>query len=246
MKCLDTREREKNILHLVVESYIVESKPISSGYLYKKFSLSCSTATIRSVMESLEKKGLLSHVYTSSGRVPTQEGFQCYVANLKEEERFEEDTNSVHSEVFFSVEIDVSIEESFNRALDTLSEISGYISLVAFEGKFIFKGTRFIFDYPEFEDVRKLKSVFYTLEVKIQELQDLLSNYFTGGVGILIGDEIGFKEISDCSLVIAGLNLRDLSGSLALLGPMRMDYVKAVSSICRVRRQLEETVGRML
>lgn len=245
MRHVDTKQREKNVLHLVVESYIAQKKPISSSYLCEHFGLSCSTATIRSVMESLERRGFLSHVHTSSGRVPTQEGFKQYVNDLKGEEKLREGV-SIQSADFFEVEEGLSIVEVFNKALDNLSEMSGYTSLFTFEGKCVFKGTRFIFNQPEFEDIHKLRSVFYTLEVKIQELQEVLSHYLDEEVNILIGDDIGFEEISDCSLIVSGLNLKSLSASLALLGPMRMDYVKAVSALYFVRQQVEETVKRIL
>ena len=99
---------------------------------------------------------------------------------------------------------------------------------------------------PEFEDIHRLKLVFYALEVKIQELQEVLSHYFDDEVNIIIGDDIGFEEISDCSLIVSGLNLKDLSASLGLLGPMRMDYIKAVSALNFVRQRLENTVGRIV
>ena len=46
-------------------------------------------------------------------------------------------------------------------------------------------------------------------------------------IKILIGDDIGFQEISDCSLVVSGVRDKDLSFALGVLGPVRMDYRKA-------------------
>ncbi len=99
---------------------------------------------------------------------------------------------------------------------------------------------------PEFEDVRRLKDIFYTLEVKMGALQNLLFDSIDDGIRILIGDDIGFEEIADCSLVISGLRDKDLSFAFALLGPMRMNYNKATSSLQSVRNRLKETVEEFI
>ncbi|MBN2484282.1 MAG: hypothetical protein JXD21_08815 [Candidatus Omnitrophica bacterium] len=243
----DSKKREFEVLNLVVQHYIKESKPISSGYLCDRANLSCSSATVRNVMESLEKKGYLSHIHTSSGRVPTQEGFQYYVGRLKEENMLDEEIVGLLQErIIADMEIDLrharDIEYIFDRTLDVLATISGYASLVAisgFEDKFFFRGMRFIFNQPEFEDIHRLKSLFYALEVKIDDLQDLLFRYTKEDMCILIGDQIGVSDISGCSMVISGIEHSDLTASLALLGPMRMDYVRAVSALHSVKHNLE-------
>jgi transcriptional regulator of heat shock response len=240
LKVSDTKEREDKILDLIVEAYIKESKPVSSSHLCQKYHLPYSSATIRNVMETLEKKGLLSHIHTSSGRVPTKKGFKYYVEHLKREEVV--DSRNLGLSIYDSAS---SGEQNIDRALDVLSENSGYASFLAVSGKdhkLFFRGTRFMLEQPEFEDIKKLKSVFYALEVKLSKLEELLLHYFNEQVKILIGDEIGFEEISDCSLVVSGSGEKNISYSLALLGPMRMDYIKAVSCLCSIKKQFEEII----
>jgi len=238
MRHIDTQKREEEILELVVKSYIKESKPISSGYLCEKFKLPYSSATIRNIMETLEKKGLLSHIYTSSGRVPTKEGFKKYVKMLKKR-RFKEKKLNINLSTS-------SIEEFILKAVDILANLSGYLSLGAisfYKKKILFRGTRFIFEQPEFEDIKKARDLFYLLEVRINILYELLFSYSNKQISILIGDEIGAKEIADCSLVISGLQTKNVGACLALLGPIRMDYAKAISSLYTVRKKLEEFIG---
>ncbi|RKY40351.1 MAG: hypothetical protein DRP76_02125 [Candidatus Omnitrophota bacterium] len=238
MRHIDTKKREEEILQLVVESYIKESNPISSGYLCQRFKLPYSSATVRNVMESLEKRGFLSHIHTSSGRVPTEEGFRKYVKMLRKKQFKER-----------KIKMDLSarsIEEIILKAVDILANLSGYLSLGALSfgrEKVLFRGTRFIFEQPEFEDLEKARALFYLLEVKISILYKLLFSSLDEHINILVGDEIGAKEISDCSLVISGLQIKKIEASLALLGPMRMDYARAISSICTVRRKLKELIG---
>ncbi|MDP2922820.1 MAG: hypothetical protein Q8O30_03755 [Candidatus Omnitrophota bacterium] len=241
VKAVDTREREKEILNLVVETYIKESKPISSTHLCERCNLPYSSATVRNTMESLEKKGLLSHIHTSSGRVPTREGFKEYVGNLKEEEM----VNQYPVSLDFYDSASHGIEWVANHALDILAQSSGYTSFMAISGrdeKLFFRGARFILEQPEFEDIHRVKNLFYTLEVKLYQLQELMFHCFNENVKILIGDEIGFDEIAECSLVVSGAHEKNLSFALALLGPMRMDYIKAASCLCSTKNQLREVI----
>ena len=229
VKFIGCKDREEEILDFVIESYIKESQPISSTYLCRRYHLPYSSATVRNVMEALEKKGWLSHVHISSGRVPTKNGFKHYVEHLKEEDFIKQE---------FVVDLypcSVSrIDNAISYILDVLAQTSGYISLVAISGEdegVFFRGTRFMLQQPEFEDITRLRNLFYTLEVKLNEFQHLLFDCIGEKIKILIGDEIGFKEIADCSLVVSGTREKDLSLAFALLGPMRMDYVKAASCL---------------
>lgn len=246
-RIVNSQERETEILDCLIDSYIKESKPISSGYLQERYGLPYSSATIRNVLVSLEDKGLILHLHTSSGRVPTQEGFKRYVARLLQE-GITKDYPIVSN---FSLFEESDIEEAVHYALDILAQESGYTSLVALSEKrqglrgderVFLHGTRFIFNQPEFGDIMRLRNIFYALEVRINELQDLLLRSFDEQVKILIGDEIGLDEIIDCSLVVSGAKTEDVTFSLGLLGPMRMDYARASSCLYTIRKQLEKII----
>ncbi|MCK5288918.1 MAG: hypothetical protein KAJ79_07605, partial [Candidatus Omnitrophica bacterium] len=109
-----------------------------------------------------------------------------------------------------------------------------------------FKGVRCILDQPEFEDIERLKHIIYALEVRMIDIQDLLFSCIDDEVKIVIGDDIGFSEISDCSLVISGLKEKDVEFAIALLGPIRMNYMKATACLNSVREQLEVIVDNFL
>lgn len=240
VKTVNTRERESEILNLLVEAYIKETKPISSQRLCEKYKLPYSSATVRHILETLEKKGLLSHIHTSSGRVPTTKGFKHYVECLKQEEM----KKNYPMQLRFYKRI-ADRGQIINKALDVLAENSGYASFLAISGenhKLFFRGTRFILEQPEFENIERLKNVFYTLEVRLEQIEELLLNYFDKQTKILVGDEIGFEEISDCSLVVSGSGERKILYSLALLGPIRMDYIRAVSCLNSIKNHLEEVI----
>lgn len=75
-------EREKLILRAVVHSYITSAEPVGSRSIVKRFDMGLSPATVRNVMSDLEEYGYLQQLHTSSGRVPTDEGYRYYVDYL--------------------------------------------------------------------------------------------------------------------------------------------------------------------
>lgn len=249
-KTVDTKIREEEILDLVIDAYTRESKPIGSSYLCSKYRLPYSSATVRNVMEKLESKGLLSHLHTSSGRVPTKEGFKSYVRRLKQEDMIKDASYDLQ----IKSKAGEHIEQLISHTLDDLSRVSGYASLAAISGnvdatgdeKFFFKGTRFMLEQPEFEDIIKLKSLFYTLEVKIDALYEMFFHYLDENIKIIIGDDIGFDGISDCSLVVSGSREKNISFVLAVLGPVRMDYPKAASCVYTTKNKLHQVVNELL
>jgi heat-inducible transcriptional repressor len=69
-------ERQRRILHLLVDSYIQTQTPVASGVLAQQLSL--SPATVRYELIELEQQGLIGKPHTSAGRVPTRAGFRHY------------------------------------------------------------------------------------------------------------------------------------------------------------------------
>ncbi len=75
-------ERERRILEMIIEDYILTAEPVGSRTISRKLSLNLSPATIRNIMSDLEELGLLSHPHTSAGRVPTEKGLRFYVDSI--------------------------------------------------------------------------------------------------------------------------------------------------------------------
>ena len=69
---------------MVVEDFVRTAHPVASKRLKDKYKIQLSSASIRNTLHSLEKAGLLNHVHTSSGRVPTDVGYRYYVDKLLE------------------------------------------------------------------------------------------------------------------------------------------------------------------
>lgn len=79
--------REKEVLQYIIQNFIITANPVPSKGLIAGLNWNLSSATIRNVMNSLEKKGLLDHLHTSSGRIPTHLGYRFYVDSLMKTSR---------------------------------------------------------------------------------------------------------------------------------------------------------------
>jgi len=77
---MDTRTQE--ILRAVVDEYIKQAEPISSGFLVEHLNFDVSPATMRGELSQLEEMGLLEKPHTSGGRIPTPRGYRFFVDNL--------------------------------------------------------------------------------------------------------------------------------------------------------------------
>ena len=75
-------QREKEILKKTIEDYISFGTPISSQSLHNNYFNQLSAATIRNSLAKLEQIGMLKSIYTSSGKVPTDNGYRYYVDSL--------------------------------------------------------------------------------------------------------------------------------------------------------------------
>lgn len=81
-KNIELNPRDEIVLRAVIDNFITSSRAVSSQSIKSNFGLDVSPATIRNIMARLETYGLLSHQYTSAGRLPTDAGYRYYVDKL--------------------------------------------------------------------------------------------------------------------------------------------------------------------
>ena len=80
MKPLSARQRQ--VLQATVHHYVDTIEPVGSRTLVQRFGIPASSATVRSAMGALEKRGLLTQPHTSAGRIPSALGYRHYVDDL--------------------------------------------------------------------------------------------------------------------------------------------------------------------
>ena len=89
-----------------------------------------------------------------------------------------------------------------------------------------------ILHQPEFEVAASARNVIQLLEDRTL-LEDLLTDMLeVGGVQVIIGGEGRWNELSECSLVVSPYGVSgEAMGALGVMGPMRMPYSRAISTV---------------
>jgi transcriptional regulator of heat shock response len=214
-------ERKKRILQAIVNDYVKFAEPIASKIIADKYDLDLSSATIRNEMAELEELGLIEKTHTSSGRVPSDLGYRYYVDSLMDyyDVSNEELTNlAEYLEGCGKMLTDIS---------KMLSGLTHYTTISMDEKDMVLYGRNNVFDYPEFRDIERLKKFMYLMEEE-ERIREIVDSYTNTDITIRIGGENNFDEIKDYSIVT--FNYKD-EGTIAIIGPKRMDYSRVVSYI---------------
>ena len=127
---MDLSERKKKILSAVIETNVrsKNAEAVSSKQLQEEYLPKLSSATIRNELNALEEMGYLTHLHTSSGRVPTKEGYEKYINELMHEKKLSpKERENIKSN--FSNKL-VSIRDIIERSAQTISKATNYTSVV--------------------------------------------------------------------------------------------------------------------
>jgi heat-inducible transcriptional repressor len=121
-------ERAREVLRLVVESYVETGEPVGSRALTRKITETLSPATIRNIMADLQDLGLLYAPHTSAGRLPTDAGLRLFVNGLLEVGNVsEEERESIEARC---AAVGRSMNEALEQATTLLSGLSRCASVV--------------------------------------------------------------------------------------------------------------------
>ncbi len=121
-------ERKKKILSAVVDESIKTAEPVSSNDVHSKYLSEFSPATIRNELMALEEMGFLSQPHTSSGRVPTAEGYQMYVNELMDIKKLSKKEADNLKESFDTKLF--NLDDVLQKAAKTISDATNYASVV--------------------------------------------------------------------------------------------------------------------
>ncbi|MFZ2619277.1 MAG: heat-inducible transcriptional repressor HrcA [Alphaproteobacteria bacterium] len=122
-------ERACQILTDVVESYSSTGQPVGSKALVEGGKLDLSPASVRNVMQDLEKQGLLMHPHTSAGRIPTESGFRYYATQLVQLDKAEV-SDAAKKAIASVITPSKSKTTLIKDVSDVLGELTGCASLV--------------------------------------------------------------------------------------------------------------------
>ena len=123
----DLSGRKKDILQLLVQTYINCGEPVGSKTLSRTLAGKLSPATIRNTMAELEDSGYLTHPHTSAGRVPSEKAFRFYVNLIPESTRVDK---AAERRIVQVLEDSDTPDELMSKTSFLLSEISKNIGIV--------------------------------------------------------------------------------------------------------------------
>ena len=75
-------KRQVQLLKIVIDEYTYSAQPVPSKLIANKYMKEYSPQTIRNELNLLENYGLLEKTHTSSGRIPSIEGYKYYEMNI--------------------------------------------------------------------------------------------------------------------------------------------------------------------
>ncbi|MBN2570890.1 MAG: heat-inducible transcription repressor HrcA [Ignavibacteriales bacterium] len=105
-------------------------------------------------------------------------------------------------------------------------------------------GTKNILSQPEFADSEKFQSIIELIEDKdiIIHLMDKKRAENVDKITVSIGSENEIDKLSDYSVVIKNYNVGEVTGSVAVIGPKRMQYSKTIAAIIYVAEVLSKAI----
>ncbi len=220
---MDTRLSQ--LLRTVVDEYVSTGEPVGSQSLVEKRRLAVSPATIRHWFAALEAGGYLVQPHTSGGRLPTEKGFRFYVKTFvtaKPPNKHERDA--------IARILKTTGDRRIKQIAKTLSDLTGLAAVVGWKKTdTYYTGLSLLFAQPEFRDWQRVVSLTEVLDRLDDALSHLRQNVFPSPE-ILLGRECPFG--SACGVVIGSTG----HAMIGILGPMRMDYQRALSLMMEVTK----------
>jgi heat-inducible transcriptional repressor len=106
-------------------------------------------------------------------------------------------------------------------------------------------GTTNILSQPEFESAKNFKSV-----IELMDNEDIIIHVLeagepnTGSATVTIGEETKIEHMKEFSIVTKTYNIGEVSGSIGVLGPKRMEYSKMIPLVNFVATTISDLLQR--
>jgi len=241
--------RTNQILKAAIEEFIRSGELVSSGKLYRRYNFGIKPAMIRMELERLTRDGYLEQPHHSSGRMPSDLGYELFIDEVMGKDNTVTDVSHRPSgklarggsKVVLKInrrrECDCAeLVRCFERCawdelLGTLADDLGALGVAreARTGTVVKEGLNCLIDHLEWETPKEIRDVirdFVEIDNRLDELQNRLHR--TGELKAFVGGKSPVTR-SECLAVVEG-EYKTNGGEvlLFLVGPKRMDYKKAV------------------
>ncbi|OAT74462.1 heat-inducible transcriptional repressor HrcA [Parageobacillus thermoglucosidasius] len=112
------------------------------------------------------------------------------------------------------------------------------------EEKMFFAGKTNMLNQPEFSDIQKVRSLMRMIEQE-KDFYRLLRKHNRKGIQVTIGRENQLSGMENCSLITATYSIgKEQLGTIAILGPTRMEYSRVITILNRVASDLSTVLTK--
>ena len=235
-------DRRQRVLAALIEEYIARALPVGSRTLTERYGLGVSPATIRNELSALEEEGYISQPHTSAGRVPTDFGYRTFVDDLIESGAIVDDAET--SEKLNELrKTATELDSLLERTSRALSEFTDCLSVVTPPGYAhpVRLGIMSLMKQPEFTYTESLLPIMQVLEDDTVLLHVLDSTAADEeDPQVRIGTENESSQLSGVSVVACRYGIGPDGGIVAVIGPTRMNYTKALTAVRIASRTLSD------
>lgn len=217
-------ERQSRILAAIIDEFIATALPVGSKQIVERGGFRVSGATVRNEMQCLSDEGFIMQPHISAGRIPTAAGYREYVREHMKPTKYEK---AVRKQ-FTTLKDQYRMRKDQERVYEAVALLTHMIPNVAFatvphKERVYYLGLCNVLKSPECRTDPVLGSGL--AEVLEEHLTDMLEAIEVDDqVRYYIGEENVLEQIHSCSMIVQRYHVRDFSGVIGILGPMRMDY----------------------
>lgn len=230
--------REHQILKVIVNEYMSSAQPVGSRLLWTRYGLGISPATIRGVMAALTESGFLEQPHTSAGRVPTDRAYRLFLENAEASSPSLGEQEKMQSRLAKAGNARSAIKVLARQ----LAEVSGAAAVHVHKHDTHHYNLANVFGRPDLADPHVAHYVAELLDQAVEWLPRLASE--TGKLAVRIGQENDDFRARQVSVLAMRVELKDHSGYIALVGPTRLPYRKAMALFEFGNQEVEKLYGQ--
>ena len=235
-------DRRQRVLAALIEEYVARALPVGSRTLTERYRFGVSPATIRNELSALEEEGYISQPHTSAGRVPTDFGYRTFVDGLIESGSISEDTADAEA-LGRLRETAKELDDLLERTSAELAKFTDCLSIVSGPERAHPRrlGIMSLMRQPEFAYTEALLPIMQVLEddtILLHVLDTTVPS--DDGPQVRIGRENEAEQLSGVSVVACRYGCGPDGGIVAVIGPTRMDYNKALTAVRIASKTLGE------
>lgn len=230
-------KRKEKILECIIRAYLENNEPVGSQFLKKKFSLSFSPATIRNEMAKLDQMGYLYQPHHSAGRIPTIEAYKYYLNNLFQEKKINNFDNYIQNWKKI-LKANADYYQNLKNLAKQVSEFLNECIFLALDKYHYYTGLALLFSKPEFAAQDFVCDLSKILD-QLDEIVASLNLAPSEDIKVWLGEDNPFSPRC-ATLAFAFETPFSQKNIFGMLGPLRIDYPKAITTFREIKKIIAE------